>query len=1673
MDKYHIYEEIGKGEFSQVFKGREKKKIEYVAIKRIEKSVMSKIVNEVQIMHKLNSVHMMKFHDWYETRNNLWLILEYCTGADLDSLLEQDGHVPETTVRIFGLDMVAGLRYLHSMGLIHGDLRPRNFVVDEYGILKLSDFKFTQKIPKQPLGAKPVEERGTPAYMAPELFVPAGVPSFQSDFWALGCVLYQLRRGFVPFGDGADGSLTQLVNLINTKEPVHVPVPSAMGLKDHKQASEVPSISAELADLLLWLLEKEPHYRCDWGNMCNHPFWRPNNPVPPSQLPPQPLFESSVRAQELVRSQQVEAAARAEFGVTISDQEYQQLRQGAAGGTPVHTTPLKLPIAKLSATPASVSESSRSSRATEDPRPVNVRDKPTQPSAVSSLTQQRSSKPSSSVVQEGTPDHPSQARAPSQAHRTPHIKALQTGDGDKGVDSAVVSREFSMPLLMLQGSYIQVKPIVGNRAIETLEHASFQASSLPFETFDLEKVSQMSQTDLEVHLTQVYKALHKTFTAAQHPTGKNSSSGHVPSQPLMDLANITGYLTSLSASAEVANVVLNTHFLQLVLRLMKFEGAPPSSTAVLSPRQASSAVVAQNHSNLQAARTLAATALGLMLRYATYIQPPAIRNREEHVVPALVTLLGGGGQQGKMDLRLKRRAVAALGEITFYIAAQEEEEVAGDAAEKWVLPQAAIELLWRCLLEETDEVVRHYAAKTLENVLAQGGLEIRRNCISLDCAVRLLELSHSSQSSTSGANAGQKNESLPATCAVALSHMLVLVSTAHLPSSSAVGMRQTSWVDQSKQKKPSLSPQSKISSSLGEELFPTDGSKPGPVVGARFLAQLLGRASVSALMETLAEGPPKLQQAYLNLMNILFAAPLSNVQLSENGILAAIPESPSTTNTGTVSGNETALVTNRLNASRQSFVRSPSAVPTLFKLLERGATAAVRAKAMMALQHFCVFQPSLLPAVVTERRLPALLVKLLEPVYNQQELKPGQELSLFSKAAVSMTIYLRQGCADALSALSLELLTFEKSHLETVETAATQLKAMPTPPSNAGKRSMATPAPALPSPEESTRGFHSSPRSASDTGRNFAGAGFDSSRLRAAATQLQALMSVAGAQPSLRRLLLAVDGVLVDRLADTLVAFTRASTSCYGRMQTLASNSEDRETTGSGDEVLQLVEEACLVSLETISQVEVTVDELGPAVAESGVDLGTKLLQTLGLGRSDTRLQSEREGWTSFLLSFLVHLLPAMAGLLDLPRLDVRVVVAAALRLSLPGVIRCCEPMFSDPAAGNALRESLGLVVRKAGALLTDQLPIPQYTVRLLVDLLAQTSSSGSGAIGTIVGGLTQTGALETMVLLVKKCTGNHRGSEEEVGGGLDPQLIVLIRLLMERSVEAAQQLLKADLAEVLTSAFLVHVFTGLHKAMAPVEVGEESSPRQVLVLARSRQLDKVFVEEMLLLVDLLLAVLYCVFRQLAMNADHLSAEEKERHRQRQQTYLRLLGPLKGAVPGMLILLHCSTVLLERREDKGEEEEGLGKVDSSAVVHVQEVLSRCLGIVFDLFPDALVRQLLSLESLVAKAQQVLSLSDADTGTFVPRRILASCISSAQVNEKVKVRTLKILGGIGQMASTLNNGENVRDLICSNPLKGSLFQLCKTEQQRQLSQHDSEQTVMYKLATHVIHVGKSL
>lgn len=119
------------------------------------------------------------------------------------------------------------IQYLHTHGVLHCDLQPKNFLIDEFGLLKIADFKFAQKVPKSnhlaetllssapPSGsnrglsateasAVPVTEilkhrKGSPFYLAPELFTVDGVYSFHSDLWALGCILYLMQTGSHPF----------------------------------------------------------------------------------------------------------------------------------------------------------------------------------------------------------------------------------------------------------------------------------------------------------------------------------------------------------------------------------------------------------------------------------------------------------------------------------------------------------------------------------------------------------------------------------------------------------------------------------------------------------------------------------------------------------------------------------------------------------------------------------------------------------------------------------------------------------------------------------------------------------------------------------------------------------------------------------------------------------------------------------------------------------------------------------------------------------------------------------------------------------------------------------------------------------------------------------------------------------------------------------------------------------------------------------------------------------------------------------------------------------------------------------------------------------------------------------------------------------------------------------
>ena len=66
---------------------------------------LSCIYDQVRIFHNLKNRHILKFFNWYETRNHLWIIFEYCAGGDLLQLIEQDKKLPESTLQKFGRDL--------------------------------------------------------------------------------------------------------------------------------------------------------------------------------------------------------------------------------------------------------------------------------------------------------------------------------------------------------------------------------------------------------------------------------------------------------------------------------------------------------------------------------------------------------------------------------------------------------------------------------------------------------------------------------------------------------------------------------------------------------------------------------------------------------------------------------------------------------------------------------------------------------------------------------------------------------------------------------------------------------------------------------------------------------------------------------------------------------------------------------------------------------------------------------------------------------------------------------------------------------------------------------------------------------------------------------------------------------------------------------------------------------------------------------------------------------------------------------------------------------------------------------------------------------------------------------------------------------------------------------
>jgi hypothetical protein len=177
------------------------------------------------------------------------IVTELPHGQDLARLLSgHSGGLPVSQVLSIGVEIAAALACAHGQGIVHRDLKPPNILIAGDGTVKVHDFGIAQDLDATSSIAGSIagagQLRGTPAYIAPELW--AGEPVTPSvDLYALGCTLYELLTGQLPFHGP---SLPALIHQHLTE----VPVPP------HDRRPEIP---AALSDLVVALLAKAPESR--------------------------------------------------------------------------------------------------------------------------------------------------------------------------------------------------------------------------------------------------------------------------------------------------------------------------------------------------------------------------------------------------------------------------------------------------------------------------------------------------------------------------------------------------------------------------------------------------------------------------------------------------------------------------------------------------------------------------------------------------------------------------------------------------------------------------------------------------------------------------------------------------------------------------------------------------------------------------------------------------------------------------------------------------------------------------------------------------------------------------------------------------------------------------------------------------------------------------------------------------------------------------------------------------------------------------------------------------------------------------------------------------------------------------------------------------------------------
>ncbi len=255
--RYEIISVLGRGGMGAVYKARDREVDRVVALKVIRPdlagnaAMLERFKQELVLSHQVTHKNVVRIYDLGEADGVKFITMEYIEGSDLRSIiLEKKQFSPTEAVEIM-LQVCRALEAVHTVGVIHRDLKPQNIMRDTQGRVVVMDFGLARLIESNGM-TQTGALVGTMEYMSPEQAL-GGSLDQRSDLFTLGLIFYELLTGKMPFA--ADSALASLIK--RTQE-------RAIPVSHHDS-----SIPTSLTNLVAKCMERDPKRRYQ-SSSCRH-----------------------------------------------------------------------------------------------------------------------------------------------------------------------------------------------------------------------------------------------------------------------------------------------------------------------------------------------------------------------------------------------------------------------------------------------------------------------------------------------------------------------------------------------------------------------------------------------------------------------------------------------------------------------------------------------------------------------------------------------------------------------------------------------------------------------------------------------------------------------------------------------------------------------------------------------------------------------------------------------------------------------------------------------------------------------------------------------------------------------------------------------------------------------------------------------------------------------------------------------------------------------------------------------------------------------------------------------------------------------------------------------------------------------------------------------------------